>query len=256
MGESSERIIFEKAGGIARLTLNRPEVRNCVDRRTLEELLECLEECENDPAVRVVVLTGTGTAFSSGADLKYLRTQDAQGFASFIRLYHTVCGRMESLSQPIIAAVNGTALAGGLELMLACDLVIAVEDAQIGDHHANINAIPGGGSSQRLPRAIGARKAKELIFTGNRLSAREAEAIGLVNRVAPAGRLDAVVMEIAEFLAWKDPWVLKTAKYLVNVGMQGDLAAGLRMEERAITQRRFDAETRGNRDGDATWTSS
>ena len=245
-----------QVGDVAIVTLNRPEVRNCVDRRTLEELLECLEECEGDLGVRVVVLTGSGTAFSSGADLKYLRTQDAQGFASFIRLYHTVCNRMESLSKPIIAAVNGIAIAGGLELALACDLIVATEDAELGDHHANINTIPGSGSSQRLPRAIGARKAKELIFTGNRLSAREAEAIGLVNRVAPAGRLDAVVMEIAEFLTGKDPWVLKTVKYLVNVGMQGDLAAGLRMEERAITQRRFDAETRGNRDGDATWTSS
>jgi len=255
MGNRDERVIFEKAGGIARITLNRPEVRNCVDRRTLEELLECLEECENDPAVRVVVLTGTGTAFSSGADLKYLRTQDAQGFASFIRLYHTVCGRMESLSQPIIAAVNGTALAGGLELMLACDLVIAVEDAQIGDHHANINAIPGGGSSQRLPRAIGARKAKELIFTGNRLSAREAEAMGLVNRVAPVGRLDEVVRETAGSLAGKDPWVLRTVKYLINRGTETDLDTGLKMEEQAITERRFEAEAQREQ-GDRPWISS
>lgn len=237
MASSFERILFEKTDEVAKLTINRPQVRNCVDRRTLEELLAALDQCEADQSVRAVVLTGGGDAFSSGADLKYLRTQTAQEFASFIQLYHAVCNKMESLAKPVIAAINGVTLAGGLELALACDLAVAVEDAQIGDHHANIGSIPGGGSTQRLPRTVGARRAKELIFTGKRVSAREAEAMGLVNRVAPAGQLHDVVMDLARSLAAKDPWVLRTAKYLINQGMQADLSTGLKMEEQAITQR-------------------
>ncbi|MDO8613983.1 MAG: enoyl-CoA hydratase/isomerase family protein [Dehalococcoidia bacterium] len=256
MVDKSERVLFGKDGGIARITLNRPEVRNCVDRQTLEELLAALDDCEGDASVRVVVLAGAGDAFSSGADLKYLRTQDARGFASFIELFHAVCRKIEALSKPVIAAVNGIALAGGLELALACDLVVAAEDAPIGDHHANIGTIPGGGSTQRLPRIVGIRRAKELIFTGERLTARQAEAMGLVNRVAPAGQLDDLVMELARSLTAKDPWVLKTAKHLINQGMQADLNTGLKMEEQAITQRRFDAEARHKGEGGSPWTSS
>ena len=255
MNAKSERLTLKRDGQTAVITLNRPEVRNCLDRQALEELISALDTCEADPSVRVVVLTGAARAFCSGADLKYLRSQDAHGFATVIRLFHAACDRLERLTKPVVAAVNGVAIAGGLELALACDLIVAAEDAELGDHHANIGTIPGGGSTQRLPRRIGVSRGKDLIFTGRRLTAREAEAIGLVDRVAQVGKLDQAVMELAESLAAKDPWVLRTAKYLINQGMRTELTTGLRMEEQAITERQFGAERRRGK-GDEPWTSS
>ncbi|MDO8612837.1 MAG: enoyl-CoA hydratase/isomerase family protein [Dehalococcoidia bacterium] len=254
MDAKLERVIVKCDGQTAVITLNRPAVRNCMDRQALEELIVALDACESDPDVRVVVLTGAGDAFCSGADLKYIASQDARGFASMIRLFHEACGRLERFGKPVIAAVNGIAIAGGLELALACDLIVAAEDAELGDHHSNIGTIPGGGSTQRLPRRIGIPRAKDLIFTGRRLTAREAEAIGLVDRVAPAGKLQREVMELAASLTAKDPWVMRTAKYLINQGMQADLATGLRMEEQAITGRRLQAE-RSQGKGEEPWTS-
>lgn len=255
MNAKFERLILKRQGQAAVITLNRPEVRNCLDRQALEELMSALESCEADSSVRVVVLTGAGGAFCSGADLKYLSSQDAHGFAAVIRLFHATCDRLECLGKPVIAAVNGVAIAGGLELALACDLIIAAEHAELGDHHANIDTIPGGGSTQRLPRRIGISRAKDLIFTGRRLTAREAEALGLVDRVAQTEKLEQDVMALAESLAAKDPWVLRTAKYLINQGMRAELATGLRMEEQIITERQFEAERRRGK-GDEPWTSS
>jgi len=255
MNTKFERLTLKRGGQTAVITLSRPEVRNCLDRQALEELMSVLDICEADPSVRVVVLTGAGGAFCSGADLKYLGSQDAHGFATVIRLFHAACDQLERLTKPVVAAVNGVAIAGGLELALACDLIVAAGDAELGDHHANIGTIPGGGSTQRLPRRIGVSRAKDLIFTGRRLTAAEAEAIGLVDRVAQVGKLDQAVMELAESLAAKDPWVLRTAKYLINQGARAELATGLRMEEQAITERQFEAEKHRGK-GDKPWTSS
>lgn len=233
------KIILEKGEGFAKVTLNRPEVRNCLDRQTLEELEHAFEDIENDEAVKVAVLIGAGIAFSSGADLKYGMGLNSEQFASYIHLFHRVCNKIENLTKPVIAAVNGIALAGGLEVAMSCDIRIAVEDAQLGDHHANIGVIPGGGGSQRLPRLVGISRAKELLFTGKWIDAREAERIGLVNQVAPVGKLEEVVGEMVKTLVSKSPASLSTMKRLVNQGMQADVRTGLELEIFAITQSPF-----------------
>ena len=134
------------------------------------------------------------------------------------------------MSKPVIAAVNGIALAGGLEVVEACDIAIASEDARLGDQHANYGLLPGGGGSQRLPRLIGRRKAMELLLTGDWISAKEAEAIGLVNKAVPADKLEETVNEFAQKLAERSPLTSKTLKKLVNEGMQMDLDAALDLE--------------------------
>ena len=148
--------------------------------------------------------------------------------------YHTICNTIENLSKPVIAAINGLALAGGLEIVECCDIAIASEEARLGDQHANYGLVPGGGSTQRLPRLIGIRKAKELLLTGDWISAKEAEAIGLVNKAVPANKLEEVVNELATKLAERSPMASKAIKFLVNRGMQTDLATALELEKGAV----------------------
>ncbi|MDY6906678.1 MAG: enoyl-CoA hydratase/isomerase family protein [Chloroflexota bacterium] len=236
---SYENIIVEKAEGCARVTLNRPQVKNCLNTQTLTELERAFDDIERDGEVKVAVLTGSGGAFCSGADLKELRGLDPDRFATFIRLFHRVCNKIEGLQKPVIAAINAVTLAGGLEVAMSCDLRVAAEDAQLGDHHANFGGIPGGGGTQRLPRLVGMGRAKDILLTGRWLDAREAERIGLVNRVAPAGKLDETVAELVQSLVSKSPASMSAIKGLVNHGMQTDIATGLELEILAITQRPF-----------------
>src|SRR6266508_589070 len=148
----------------------------------------------------------------------------------FIGLWHRVFDRIAALAVPVIAGVHGLALAGGLELLLVADLVVADEEARLGDQHANFGLVAGGGGSQRLPRLIGARRAKELMLLGGWLTAREALDWGLVNRVAPAGTLDAAVEEMAGTLATASSSAARTVKALVNRAFDADLAGGLELE--------------------------
>jgi enoyl-CoA hydratase len=148
-----------------------------------------------------------------------------------MRLWHRVFNRIEALPVPVVAGVQGLALAGGLELVLVTDLVIADERARLGDQHANFGLVAGGGGSQRLPRLIGARRAKELMLLGGWLSAADALAWGLVNRVAPTGTVGAAVEEIAAALAAKSVSAARTVKALVNRAFDADLAGGLEMEQ-------------------------
>lgn len=230
------KIILDKKEGIARITMNRPEAMNGLDADILHEMETALNESENDDQIRVVVITGKGRAFSAGADLKYqlnVIAGDIVRRLEFIRLVRRVTDTIYNLSKPVIAAVNGFALAGGLEILLACDLAIAADNAQIGDQHINYALLPGAGSSQRLPRLIGARKAKEYLFTGKWMSAQEAEKLGLVNQVVPADKLEEAVNEMATKLASKSPLTMKEIKRLANQGLETDLHAGLEMEGQA-----------------------
>jgi len=231
-------IILEKKNGIARITLNRPKVFNSTDKDTHLELQAALGDIENDEAVRVVVITGTGKAFCSGADLGYVKgvVDKPKQMAEFLDLFHKTCDIIEKLSKPVIAAVNGIALAGGLELVESCDLAIAAEEARLGDQHASFGFVAAGGGTQRLPRLIGIRKAKELLLTGDWVSAKEAQAIGLVNKVVPADKLEEAVNELAGKLAERSPMASKTIKSLVNRGMQVDLATGLELEKGAVSR--------------------
>jgi len=229
-------IILEKKNAIAKITLNRPDVLNSIDQATHLELQEALADIEKDDSVRVVIITGAGKTFCTGADLKFGLTirDDQQKCVEFLKLWHTTTNAIANLSKPVIAAVNGVALAGGLELVEACDIAIAPDNIRLGDQHANYGLVPGGGGSQRLPRIIGPRKAMEILLTGDWLSAKEAEALGLLNKVVPPDKLEETVNEMAQKLAERSPLASKTIKNLVNKGMQMDLASAMELELNSV----------------------
>jgi enoyl-CoA hydratase/carnithine racemase len=193
---------------------------------------------EADPAVKVVTLTGAGRAFCAGADLKVVQelAPDPERWRTFMALWHRVYDRIEALPRPVIAGVNGLALAGGLELLLVCDLAVADEEARIGDQHANFGLVAGGGGSQRLPRVVGPRRAKELMLLGGWLSARQAAEWGLVNRVAPAGQLPRALAEMAAALAALSGSASRTAKALAGRALDVDLGAGLCLERALVAE--------------------
>ena len=225
-------VTYAAQGGVGRVVLNRPEQLNAISPTLLEDLDRVCAAVEGDPGIRVVTLMAAGRAFCAGADLRAVKelSPDPARWSVFMRLWHRVFNRIEALPVPVIAGVHGLALAGGLELVLVADLVVADEGARLGDQHANFGLVAGGGGSQRLPRLIGARRAKELMLLGGWLSAGEALAWGLVNRVAPAGTLGAVVDEIAASLAAKSASAGRTVKALVNRALDVDLTSGLEME--------------------------
>lgn len=225
-------VTYAASGGIARIGLNRPAQLNAISPALLEDLDRACAAIERDPAVRAVTLTAAGRVFCAGADLKAVQelSPDAVRWAGFMRLWHRVFNRIEALPVPVIAGVHGLALAGGLELVLVADLVVADEQARLGDQHANFGLVAGGGGSQRLPRLVGARRAKELMFLGGWLDAAQAQAWGLVNRVVPAGTVGASVESMAGELAAKSVSASRTVKALVNRAFDTDLTSGLEME--------------------------
>lgn len=228
-----KNIILEKNNQIAKIVLNRPEALNALNRNMVEEIGQALENADQDSTIRVVVITGKGKAFCAGADLEFAREELATLWKQqeFFRWANrTMMERIESLSKPVIAAVNGFALGGGFELLLACDLVIAAEDAKIADQHINYGLVGPGGSTQKTTWLIGARKAKEIILTGKRLTGKEAERIGLVNESVPLDRLDAAVEALATQLAQKSPVALRIAKTLINRARQVDVFLSSELE--------------------------
>ena len=227
-----QNLIVGRRSGAGRITLNRPDKLNPLDWATVRELRAAQEAFDRDPTVRAVVVSGAGRAFSAGGDLEgyvdlYRRPDDFRQF--LLDFYHLLDG-IERSPKIWIAAVNGTCVAGGLELLLACDLAMAASSARIGDGHLNFGQLPGAGGSQRLPRAVGVLRAKELILSGRLVDGVEAERIGLVNRAVPADELDATVDDWVAGLAVKSPAGLKGAKHLVNQGLRGSLASGLQLE--------------------------
>jgi enoyl-CoA hydratase/carnithine racemase len=227
-------VTYAVADGIARVVLNRPAQLNAISPALLRDLDEVCAMVEGDRAVRVVALTAAGRAFCAGADLKAVKelAPDRERWGDFMSLWHRVFNRIAALPVPVVAGVHGLALAGGLELLLVADLVVIETTARLGDQHANFGLIAGGGGSQRLPRLIGARRAKELMLLGGWLDAEQALAWGLVNRVAPAGQLSAVVDEVTGELARKSSGANRTAKRLVDEGLDLRLADGLALELR------------------------
>jgi len=225
-------VTFRAEDGIAHLVLNRPQQLNAISPALLDDLARACDAIERDPGVKVVALTAAGRAFCAGADLKTVKelSPDPVRWSAFIGHWHRVFDRIEALPVPVIAGVHGLALAGGLELVLVADLVVADEEARLGDQHANFGLVAGGGGSQRLPRLIGARRAKELMLLGGWLTARQALDWGLVNRVAPAGKLAEAVDEWAEAIAAKSVSASRTVKALVARAGDLDLASGLAIE--------------------------
>ena len=217
--KSYQTIIYEKKNGVARITLNRPEAMNSITRTMFLEIGQALDDAELDSNVRVVVLKGSGKSFCTGVDMKFaseeLKTlQDQQ---DLFRLGNQMAlEKMEGLSKPVIAAVQGYCLAGGFEMMLAADLAIATEDAKIGDQHINYGLFGGGGCAYRLALLVGMRKAKEIVLTGKRLSGKEAEQLGLVNLAVPTDKLESAVDEMAAELSGKSPVAIKLSKWFIN----------------------------------------
>jgi enoyl-CoA hydratase len=224
--------LWELTDGVGRLTLNRPEKLNALNSGTLTEIREALRSVEEDNDVKVIVIAARGRFFCAGGDLEESKAVagDFEASKRMSMLGHSIFNALETYPKPVVAAVQGDALAGGLELVESCDIVIAADNARFGDQHINFGLIPGGGSTQRLPRLIGIRKAKELLFTGDWISAQEAERLGLVNRVVPPDKLEEAVGEICNKLKVKSPLALRTMKNLVRQGMQVDLATGLELE--------------------------
>jgi enoyl-CoA hydratase/carnithine racemase len=233
---SLESIILEKREGIAKITLNRPQALNALSEQIFLEITAALEDIAKDESVGVVVITGAGRAFSAGNDIKAIRERDTEkgSGADPSRIPREAIEAIQNLPKPVIAMVNGYCLTGALELAMGCDVIIASEDATFGDTHAKWGLRPTWGGSQRLPRAIGAMKAKELAFTADMLSAQEAERIGLINKVVPADKLEEATKELAEKMLSNSRGSIAAYKYLIDQGMKADLATGLKLEAEAI----------------------
>jgi enoyl-CoA hydratase len=221
-----ESIIFEKEDSIAIITFNRPEARNAVNNQVRAEFAAALAEVADDDEIKVMILTGNGKAFASGVDIKEFSKTTPYHAHNLVRLGDMVA----KLGKPSIAAVNGFSLGGGNEIAMGCDIIIASEKAKFGQPEINIGIIPGGGGTQRLPRLIGVCRAKELIFTGDIITAEEAFRLGLINRVVPEDQLMATAKEIAKKIGAKSLAALKLAKQAINHGMQTSLESGLKYE--------------------------
>lgn len=234
MAETS--ILAEVRGGAVWITLNRPDALNAITPDIVSGIDRALDRADADD-IKAVVLTGVGRAFCAGADLKFVRSQtggqtggDDAAIGRFLDAVLLVMNRLESCPRPVIAAVNGLALAGGLELVLCCDLVVAARSARIGDAHANFGLLPGGGGSVRLPRKIGPTRAKYLLFTGEFVPAQDLVAAGLVNEVVDDADLIPAVERLVAKFATKSTLVLRRMKALVDDGLEQPRATALKLE--------------------------
>jgi enoyl-CoA hydratase len=218
--DSRDEVIVERRDHVLWAVLSRPSAFNAITPRSIDELDHILDRVQEDRSIRSLVITGSGKAFCAGADLKAVLAASAEvcetaATSCFLGRVGVVFNRLEALPIPTIAALNGTTLAGGLELMLCCDMAIASADVRIGDGHANFGQIPGGGGTLRLPRRIGAWRAKQLMFTGATISATQACAWGLVDEVAHDD-LGARVQALTDQIATKSSLVLERMKGLVD----------------------------------------
>ncbi len=226
---------LERHGAVATVTLDRPRALNALDAATLRELARAIRDVRRDAEVRALVVGGAGEkAFSAGADIAAMAKMSAADGHAYSRLGHEVLARLEALPIPVVAAVNGVALGGGLELALACDLIVASERARLGQPEINLGLIPGFGGTQRLVRRIGQTRARELIYLGHALSAEEALRVGLVNRVVPPERVAEEAARVAAELAAKPPVALAQAKRATAVAADADLETGCRYEVEAF----------------------
>ena len=228
---AGEPVRYEAQDGIATLTLDRPDVLNAMNNAMRAQLLEIFTRLRTDDAIKVVVVTGAGDrAFCAGADIREFLEPPTPTHFREARKRLDFRAEMERCSQPIIAAIRGFALGGGLELALACDIRIAAEDAHLGLTEINLAIIPGGGGTQRLPRLVGRGKALEMILTGMRVPAAEALRIGLVERVVPVAELMSAAQALARQIADKAPIALRYAKEAVVGGLGLPLVDGIRLE--------------------------
>lgn len=227
-------VLYEIKDHIGYVTLNRPENLNCFNYETLQKLGEVVEDIRTNPEVRVVIFTGAGEkAFSVGADLKERKTLSDQQVKRNIFKIGEVFTAIDNLPQPTIAAINGFAFGGGMELALACDFRISVRDTQMGLTETSLAIIPGAGGTQRLPRLIGTEKALELILTARRLKADEAFQYGILTRVVERNELIEECIKLASEMLKNGPIGLQQAKFAIKQGMNTDIQTGLQIERKA-----------------------
>ncbi len=240
----TDKILFTVADGVAVMTLNRPDKLNAIDTDMLDRLEALLSEIEADPDIRVLVLQAAGErAFCAGADINAWAELKPLGmWHTWIRRGHTLFGRLAGLRQPTIAAVQAIAFGGGLELALSCDLRLAAETAAFALPEVTIATVPGWAGTQRLPQVIGEVRAKQMIFTGERIDAATAVQWGLINASVPAAELNERVMELARRIAGNAPVSVQTAKQLVNAGLGRDTGPALEALAGAMTGFTDDAE--------------
>ncbi len=232
-----QNILYHVENGIAKITFNRPKVLNAMSSEVMTELAHALHVCDQDDAVKALILTGSGEkAFVAGADISQMQNSTPVEITKFMELGQETLRFMETMGKPSIAAVNGFALGGGTEIALACDIRIASENAMFGQPEILIGILPGWGGTQRLPRLVGMGIAKELILAGGQINAQRAYEIGLVNKVVPLANL----MEEAEKMAGKfsklPGFSLKMAKNSINYGFDMSLDNAVKLELSAVAQ--------------------
>ncbi len=210
--------------------IDRPQALNFLNQEVLRELKQAITNLEQDSEVKVIVITGAGKAFVAGADIAAMKEMDSLAAKEFSKLGHKTFAAIEESSKPVIAAVNGFALGAGCELALACDLRVASERAKFGQPEINLGIIPGFGGTQRLAKAVGEAKAKELIFTGQHIKAEAALEIGLINKITEKDKLMAEVEKLASQIASKSAVMLNLAKEAVNEGLEKEIAEGSKLE--------------------------
>ncbi len=226
-----KNIIFQIEEQIATITFNRPEVLNALNEASLKEFSHAIDKVAGDGDIRVLILTGAGDkSFVAGADITEFLKFNALKAKIFSEMGHGIVNKMQELPIPVIGAVNGFALGGGCEVVIACDFIYASENAMFGLPEINLGIIPGFGGTQRLSRLIGKNRAKEMIFTGKMIPASEAQAMGLVNKVCAQDQLMDEVLNVAKIIVSKGKVSLRGAKQAINTGMDVDLKTGCRIE--------------------------
>ena len=229
-------LIYETKGKIAYITINRPDAMNALGGTVPQDMRDAFIDFRDNPDLWVAIITGTGDrAFSAGADIKGFNRQIDEGQAGGQRraaIEERI--QADTIYKPVIAAINGYCLGGGLELAMTCDIRIAAEHAQFGLPEINIGLIPGGGGTQRLPRLVSRALASEIMFTGNRINAQEAYRIGLINRVVPPDQLMAAAEETAEAICRRAPISVQSAKEAMLRGINMPLDEGLKVEREMV----------------------
>lgn len=225
-----KNILTSTEDQIGIVTLNRPTVLNALSHDLMDELVKALEEFDRDENIRVIILTGSERAFAAGADIKEMSDETTISIMNKDRF--ATWDRVRCVKKPIIAAVSGFALGGGCELVMTCDMIVASETAQFGQPEINIGVIPGAGGTQRLTRVVGKHKAMEIILTGRSITAQEAHAMGLVNRIAPVELYLDEAKALAKEIAKKSPVAVKLAKEAILKAFDGSLVEGLEFERK------------------------
>lgn len=232
-----EFVLYEKKGSVAWVTLNRAETLNAISSLVMEELIGTFEKIEKDMDVLCVVLTGAGEkAFSAGGDIKEERNTTAAKAALFCDMGHTVCQKIQKLRVPVIAAVNGYALGGGMEFAMACDMIVAVENAKFGLPAVKLGIISGFGGTQNLTRIVGKARAKEIMMTGRMIKADEALSLGIIQRVSPKETFIDDVTALANEIAAMPPYAIRATKEVVAIGVE------LGMDQSYLVETKFAAQ--------------